>query len=194
MSQPVLHVLVGPNGAGKTTLYTRLLAPVTGLPFVNADVIAAQRWPDQAAARSYDAARLAAADRDRRIAQRRSFVTETVFSHPSKLDLLDQANAVGYRVHLHVVAIPVDLAVARVDVRAATGGHDVPEDKIRARHARLWPLVAAAAGRVDEARIYDNSRAATPYRLLAVLVDGSTVTAAAHLPQWLPDELRALIS
>jgi predicted ABC-type ATPase len=39
---------VGPNGAGKTTLYERVIAPDRpGLPFVNADRIASDRFPGQ---------------------------------------------------------------------------------------------------------------------------------------------------
>ena len=81
MSTPVLHLLAGPNGAGKTAFYEHVLAPVTHLPFINAD--------------------------------RTSFVTETVFSHPSKVDLVRAAAAAGYQVTLHVVMVPVDLSVAR---------------------------------------------------------------------------------
>jgi predicted ABC-type ATPase len=42
-----LDLVVGPNGAGKSTFVRLTLAPV--LPrssFVNADLIAQQRWPD----------------------------------------------------------------------------------------------------------------------------------------------------
>ena len=41
-----LDLLVGPNGAGKTTLFERVIAPDRpGLPFVNADRIARDRFP-----------------------------------------------------------------------------------------------------------------------------------------------------
>ena len=55
MTDPVLHVLAGPNGAGKTTFYQRVLAPVTHLRFVNADLIAAEVWPGDPVAHAYDA-------------------------------------------------------------------------------------------------------------------------------------------
>ena len=42
-----LDLVVGPNGAGKTTFVELVLAPLRpGVTFVNADVIAAARWPD----------------------------------------------------------------------------------------------------------------------------------------------------
>ena len=68
---------------------------------------------------------------------------------------------------LHVVLIPEDLAVARVASRVGHGGHDVPEDKVRARFHRLWGHLHAAIELVDEARVYDNSRARRPFRLIA---------------------------
>ncbi len=40
------------------------------------------------------------------------FIAETVFSHPSKLDLIDHAYAAGFTVFLHVMLVPEDLAVA----------------------------------------------------------------------------------
>ena len=45
--------------------------------------------------------------------------------------------------------IPEDRAVKRVKHRVRSGGHDVPEDKIRERHRRLWALVADAIVRCD---------------------------------------------
>ncbi len=97
MTTPVLHLIVGPNGAGKTTFYDEILGPATRLPFINADLIAQQRWPNDTGARAYEAAREAAALRQSAIEDRRSFIAETVFSHPSKLDLLRSAGAAGYR-------------------------------------------------------------------------------------------------
>ena len=110
--------------------------------FVNADEIAAQRWPDDQLAHSYEAARIAAATRARLIQLGRPLIAETVFSHPSKLDLLRDAAVAGFFMALHVLMVPEDLSVARVAYRVAAGGHDVPVDKIRQRHRRLWPIVA----------------------------------------------------
>ena len=58
-------------------------------------------------------------------------LAETVFSHPSKLDLLDEAHARGYTVVAHALLIPEELAVERVARRVSAGGHRVPQDKIR---------------------------------------------------------------
>ncbi len=186
---PVLHVLVGPNGAGKSTLYDKVLGPVTHLPFVNADVMyatEAERFADE-----YQAGAAAAVERNARIDRRESFVTETVFSHPSKLDLLATATDAGYQVHLHVAVVPVDLTVRRVAERVRRGGHGVAEDKIRSRYERLWANVSASVGCVREITIYDNSSARRPLRVVANLLDGHHTRPPAW-PDWMPDEIREL--
>ena len=183
-----LDIVVGPNGAGKSTFVELTLAPL--LPrsvFVNADQIAGQRWPDDAAAHSYEAARVAADTRARLIELRRSFIAETVFSHPSKLDLIDTAHAADYTVVLHVLLISEELAVQRVRHRASAGGHDVPEDKIRQRYQRLWALVATAIARSDSATVYDNSTLKGP-RIVAE-INGGYVVGSPMWPAWTPDEL-----
>ena len=189
MSDPVLHIIVGPNGAGKSTLYDKVIGPVTHLDFVNADVIARENWPDEPEARSYEAAELAAERRAVLINDRASFVTETVFSHESKLALLRDAIDAGYLVACHVLVIPVELAVARVANRAQWGGHFVPEDKIRSRYGRLWPLVVEAIGLVERAVVYDNSRPEAPFRVIAVFEHGA-VLGEPDWPSWSPEELQ----
>ncbi|MEI2774610.1 MAG: zeta toxin family protein [Tetrasphaera sp.] len=129
MSTPVLHLLAGPNGAGKSTLATRVLLPRTHLPFVNADILAA-RWPGEEVEHAYEAAELAAEQRDQLLAQRASFIAATVFSHPSKVDLVRRARVAGYLVHLQVVMVPVE----------------VRPDNLRAGYAARWPVTCERAG------------------------------------------------
>ena len=170
-----LDLVVGPNGGGKSTFVRLTLAPV--LPhaaFVNADLIARQRWPHDAETHSYEAARIAAATREALIARREPFIAETVFSHPSKVDLLRQAAAAGYYTAVHVVLVPEALAVARVAARVAAGGHNVPEKKIRGRYRRLWPLVSEAIMLADTAAVYDNSQRRGP-RVVADFSHGFVV-------------------
>lgn len=193
MSEPVLHLIVGSNGAGKSTLFAKVIEPVTRLELINADIIAAERWPDDQAAHAYDAAAVAAELRDVRIGERASFATETVFSHPSKLEILHNARAAGYHSTLHVVVIPEELAVARVVERVANGGHHVPEQKIRERYQRLWDLVAEAIPLVEKAFVYDNSRARTPFRRIA-LFEGGELLGDADWPSWTPAALRDIAS
>src|SRR5205823_7689090 len=85
---------LGPNGSGKSTLWSYVLEPEL---------------------HAYEAAAIAAARRQELIATRRSFVTETVFSHESKIELVRIAVEAGYLVTLHVAAVPEALAVDRVE-------------------------------------------------------------------------------
>lgn len=189
LPDPVLHLVAGPDGAGKSTFYERVLFPVLNLPFVNADNIAKALWPDDTVGHSYEAAQLAARERAEHIAQRSSFVAETVFSHASKIDLVEEATAAGFLVTLHVVVVPEALAVTRVIQRVRSGGHDVPEVKQRARYRRLWPLVARSVATVEEAVLYDNTSAAKPFRRVAEYRRGQLVRKVG-LPDWFPVALR----
>ena len=187
MSDPVLHVVAGPNGAGKTTFVERVLGPLP-LEFVNADAIAAQHWPGDELSNAYAAAEIAAQRRAVLFEQRRSFVTETVFSHESKVELIRRANRNGYIVLLHIILVPEDLAVARVGNRVENGGHDVPEEKVRSRHRRLWTHIVEAIAMVAQADVYDNSSASSPFRLLATFRNAMLVKDL-DWPAWTPHEL-----
>jgi predicted ABC-type ATPase len=183
-----LDIVVGPNGAGKSTFVELTLAPLLpGSAFVNADEIAKQRWPDDPAAHSYEAVRIASETRLLLVRRGDSFIAETVFSHPSKLDLIHAAHAAGYVVALHVLLIPEELAIHRVRLRVAAGGHGVPENKIRERYRRLWALVSRAAVVADTATVYDNSRLRGP-RIVAQLSAG-LIIGRPNWPDWAATEL-----
>jgi predicted ABC-type ATPase len=183
-----LDLVVGPNGAGKSTFVELVLAPLRpGVTFVNADVIAAQRWPDDAEAHAYEAAGIAADTRARLIELQEPFLAETVFSHPSKLELLDAASAAGFHVELHVLLVPEELSVARVAARVASGGHAVPEEKVRGRFHRLWPLVAEAIERADVAHVWDNSGFDGPEEV-ALFASGMAIGPCLW-PAWAPPAL-----
>lgn len=187
MSQGV----AGTDGAGKTTLYDKVLRPAAQLPFVNADMIAADRWPGDEERHGRDASVAAAALRDALIADRRSFITETVFSHPSKVELVTRLISSGYRVHLHLIIVPVKLAVARVSNRVDNGGHSVPEDEVRDRYDRLWPLVAEAVHLAHEATVSDNSSSTRPHRVMSQFIYGRPI-GTIDWPERAPPELVAL--
>ena len=116
-----------------------------------------------------------------------SVIVKTVFSHPSKLDLLDEAHARGFTVVVHALLIPEDLAVERVARRVSAGGHRVPEVKIRGRYRRLWSLVVSALARADLATVYDNSKIEGP-RICARMAAGQII-GAPKWPEWAPAPL-----
>ena len=83
---------------------------------------------------------------------------ETVFSHPSKLELLNDAREAGFRIIVfHLTLASAELAIARVEARIEEGGHPVPEEKIRQRFERNGPLIREAALLADRAMVFDAS-------------------------------------
>lgn len=160
MQLPKLILLAGPNGAGKSSLFETQIAPQhPQLPFVNADHIAAVHWPGHEVEHAYEASELATRERARLLAAGQSFATETVFSHPSKLELISSGQTQGFTVWLMLVYVPLELSLRRVSYRVRHGGHAVPEQKIRERYARLWPLLDCAAGQADRTLVFENTTA-----------------------------------
>lgn len=114
--------------------------------------------------------------------------------HPVGVDVLGRAFELGERCDvgaaLHVILVPEPLAVARVQQRVEAGGHDVPEDKIRGRFARLWGHLREGLELCDETFVYDNTRADRPYRKIATFMDGM-LAGTPDWPPWTPIELRS---
>ena len=186
-----LDLIIGPNGAGKTTLYERVIAPGRpGLPFVNADRIAADRFGDDAEERSYEAAQIAQATRDALIAARLDFCTETMFSHDSKLELVNAAVDARYDVVVHVVMIPLELSGPRVAARVAGGGHSVPAGKLAGRYERLWPNVVAAVPLCHRVVFWDNAADDGPVEVAALR--HGVADYPPRWPTWAPGPVTAL--
>lgn len=89
-----------------------------------------------------------------------SFTFETVMSEPGKVDLLREAQRLGFRTYLYYVATEdPEINIARVGLRVAQGGHDVPRDKIISRYRRSLDLVRDAIPHTDRAYFFDTSGA-----------------------------------
>lgn len=186
LRQPTLYLLAGPNGAGKSTLYADRIKPMTRAPFINADEITRDWQLRGVVGDAYAAARAAAAQRSRLIGAQQSFVTETVFSHPSKLKLLETALNAGYRVVLYHVNVRLpEMAIARVNARAVMGGHAVPEHKVVERYQRNQPLIRQAAALASTVLVFDNSKRGQPPRWLLALRHGELVAQCRQdIPDW----------
>lgn len=178
-------MLAGPNGSGKSTLYETRIAPNLAVPFINADQIQKDELRDGDLNVSYEAARVAAERREEFLSERMSFATETVFSHPSKLDLIKRARKLGYRIMIfHICVDSPDLSVARVAERVKEGGHAVPEVKIRDRYDRNGPIIRQAVLLSDAALIFDNSLLNQPPRQVMSFLDGKVTFVVPQLPEW----------
>jgi predicted ABC-type ATPase len=92
------------------------------------------------------------------INQRMSFTTETVFSHPSKLELIKSASGNGYKTYLYFIATENPLInIARIAGRVQKGGHNVPADKVRERFYKSIALAKQSLPLFSRAFIFDNS-------------------------------------
>jgi predicted ABC-type ATPase len=181
--EPLLLAIAGPNGAGKTTFYEAYLAQ-TGLPFVNADVLARELGVD-----AYAAAEMAANIREEWIRQKRSFVFETVFSDPvgDKVMFLQKAAETGYTVALLFIGIDSpQTSDTRVAMRVSQGGHDVPRDKLASRFPRIIANLRLAIEKLPLVFVYDNSDLAAPYRQIAFYRSGVAKALRKRLPKWFP--------
>ena len=154
--KPEIIVFAGPNGSGKTT--------ITGMvniiePYVNADDIKKTIHCDdlEAAMRADDM-------RNKLIDEYRSFTFETVLSTDRNLNLLRRAKQKGYFIRcIYVLTSDPQINVSRVKVRAASGGHDVPTDKIISRYNKAMSLIPELIEVCDVCHIYDNSD--EPFRI-----------------------------
>jgi len=104
-----------------------------------------------------------------------------VFSHESKIALINTARQAGFEIVLIIVCHDnIDLLVQRVLWRAAHGKHMVPAEKIRQRYQRTLNNLRAAIRLVDVAMLFDNGGSpteieATVPELIAVLKFGTVV-------------------
>lgn len=106
--------------------------------------------------------------RKKLLKEQRKFSFETVFSHPSKLDIMRQAVAAGYKVYLYFVSTrSPKINKFRVLARKAKGGHDVPPDKIESRYYRSLELLFEASQIAYQAFFWDNSINGSEAKLFA---------------------------
>lgn len=182
-------MLVGGNGAGKSTFYRLYLQPL-GLPFVNADLLAKIAYPDAPEEHSYDAAKLAEAQRQQLLLKGVSFCFETVYSHPSKVDFVAQAKALGYEVVMVFIHLEQpSLNQARISQRVQEGGHAVPAQKVISRIPRLMQHVRASLPLCDVFRAYDNSSVVQPFLPIFSVMSGRLEQHYEPMPAWALDLL-----
>ena len=100
--------------------------------------------------------------------EKKKFSFETVFSHRSKLEIMQEAADQGYKVYLYFVSTESPkINIFRVLARKAKGGHDVPRDKIVTRYFRSLNLLAEASKIAYQAYYFDNSEEGKNFRMFA---------------------------
>ena len=180
--RPIIVALAGPNGAGKTTFYEAHLR-TCGLRFLNADLFARELDIN-----AYQAATTVAALRRELVAQRESFVFETVFSDPvaDKLGFLKEAASLGYTVVLCFIGISgPGKSSERIAMRVSQGGHDVPQEKVVARFPRILANLKRAIRELPCVLVFDNDDLVVPFRQVAIFQEGHPVLFKKPVPKWL---------
>lgn len=163
--RPTLWIVAGPNGSGKSTIYSRLSAeePSGSIWIIN---------PDELTKRIKDQEQLALREANLESVKRienwlyasihahQTVGVETVLSTSKYRALVETARAHGFSIRLIFVFLQdPDLNVERVRIRVIKGGHDVPEDRIRARWIRSFEQFAWFLGQADRVDVFENSGA-----------------------------------
>mgnify|MGYP004703185771 CR=1 FL=1 len=179
--KPVVLVFAGPNGSGKTTVTKSISAIGT---YVNADDLRSEfNLTD------IDAAHAAELLRNELLNKNVDFSFETVLSTERNLLLMQKAKAQGYEVKcVYVLTCNENINVLRVKERFKSGGHDVPEDKIRSRYHRALALLPKVVDVCDNIIIYDNSD--TPYKIFSKSERGTEIHSNNY---WSESDVRKLL-
>lgn len=162
-------IIGGPDGAGKTTFAREYLLKEAHCPdFINVDLIAAGLSPFRPDRVSLQAGRIMLAEIDRRVRKRESFAFETTLSGHVYARMIPEWRTAGYRVRLIFLALSdPEIAVSRVAMRVAQGGHHVSRAIIRRRFAAgLRNFQNIYINLVDTWEWYDNS-GKTPHLISA---------------------------
>jgi predicted ABC-type ATPase len=114
----------------------------------------------------------------------KSFTFETVMSSLDKIQLLQKAQARGYRTYLYYIATKEPaINISRVNFRVKMGQHNVPQDKIINRYERSLSLLLDAIRHTNRAYIFDNSE--SKEILVAEITDGKLLELKTNqLPLW----------
>lgn len=92
------------------------------------------------------------------IEQKHKFSFETVFSHPSKLDAMERAKKLGFKVYLYFIATnSAEINKDRVRTRVLQKGHNVPEHLIEKRYGLSLGQLLPAIEHCYHAFFFDNS-------------------------------------
>lgn len=154
--KPEIIVFAGPNGSGKSTV-TKMAKIIQ--PYINADDI--KRATD---CTDLEAAVLAEEMREYVLDIGKNFTFETVMSTDRNIKLLRKAKEQGYFIRcIYVLTADVNINVHRVMRRFASGGHNVPVEKIQSRYYKALGLIPELLEVCDICHIYDNTD--MPFRI-----------------------------
>jgi len=171
--RPEITVFAGPNGSGKSTITA--VSPHAIPPYINADDIKrTTHCTDLEAALKADELRFSC------IENNENFSFETVLSTGRKMEMLQKAKAQGYFIRgIFVLTAYADLNVFRVEARFHSGGHPVPEEKIRSRYEKSLENLPEFIALCDVCHVYDNT-GVEPRRIFKKKRDEITFVTTQH--------------
>ncbi len=192
-----IFVLAGANGAGKSSIgWAALLA--RQLPYFNPD-IAARTLLDSNPGLALERANAMAWERGRQglekaLQEGLNFAFETTLGANTIPDMLLAGAREGAQIHLWFAGLSSpELHMQRVKERVQAGGHDISEEKIRARYTSSRANLIRLLPHLASLRVYDNSTEADPKVgrrpqpvLLLHLERGQIIAhiALEQVPQW----------
>jgi predicted ABC-type ATPase len=156
-----IYVLAGVNGAGKSSVGGSKFAEV-GQEFFNPD-LAARKILSKSVGITQEEANAQAWLEGRRLLERAittgfDFAFETTLGGDTITRLLMRAAQSGAEVRIWYVGLEtVEKHIERVKKRVASGGHDIPEAKIRERYDRSRLNLLSLIPYLTELRLFDNT-------------------------------------
>jgi len=154
------YIIAGPNGAGKTTFAkTFLPEEASCLNYVNADLIAEGLSPFKPESVAIESGKLLLRKIDNLVGKKESFAFETTLSGLSYIRRIKNWKSQGYEVILFFLKLPnEEMAIQRVRLRVAEGGHNIPENVIKRRYQKGWQnFKNHYKHHVDAWVVFDNS-------------------------------------
>jgi predicted ABC-type ATPase len=193
MTRPVLYVLAGVNGAGKSSIGGHLLER-DGLTWFNPDTFArelkAATGCDQETANAH-AWQEGMRRFDEAVGEGLNHAFETTLGGKTvTAKILEAAKTHDVLIWFCGLSSP-ELHIARVEARAAAGGHPIPEEKIRERYPKAQLNLIKLMPHVAHIMVYDNSAEAgadgtVPDPLFVLEMENGRLVSPA------PDDLKAL--
>lgn len=174
--KPELIIIAGPNGSGKTSVTQKFLHHewAEGTVYINPDQIAKDLfgdWNDNDAV--LKAAKYCSELREKCLAEKKSFVFETVFSAQDKIDFVIRAKKAGFFIRIFFISTSnPSINASRIAKRVMEGGHDVPIKKIISRYNKSIQNCKTISTIIDRLYVYDNSVDDMDARAIFRLTDG----------------------
>ncbi|MDR6855760.1 AAA family ATPase [Variovorax guangxiensis] len=164
VARPFIFVLAGVNGAGKSSVGGAMLAE-HGLAWFNPDSFARELVAqlglavEEANARAWTHGR---SQLEAAIANGTNYAFETTLGARTIPALLAEAAATHDVVMLFCGLRSPEMHIQRVRSRVASGGHDIPEDKIRERWVASRINLIRLMPQLARLQVFDNSTEADP--------------------------------